>query len=65
MFVQIISKNNIDNLLAIDEYQKDSLVVFYSSDEEKQLERYLKKIKEKYYNLPTIKTFKYLLLSYL
>ena len=50
MLVQIISKNNIDNLLGIDEYRKDSLVVFHSSNEKKQLNRYLEKIKEKYKN---------------
>lgn len=50
MFVQIISKNNIDNLFAIDEYQKSALVVFYQVNETRELKRYLAKIKEKYGN---------------
>jgi hypothetical protein len=59
VFVQIISKNNIDNLLGIDKYQKNSLVVFHSSSEIKQLNRYLEKIKEKYGNSINITSIKY------
>lgn len=59
MLVQIIGKNNIDNLLGVDEYQKDSLVVFHSSSERKQLSRYLEKIKEKYNNSINITAMKY------
>jgi hypothetical protein len=55
MLVQIVAKNNIDNLLTLEDYQETELVLLYKLGEKRSLSRYIDKVKEKF---PKIKIAK-------
>jgi hypothetical protein len=59
MFVQIVSKNNIDNFLLFEANQREKLVLFYSSKEAQAFELYQSKLYEKFLNGTKIEAFEY------
>ncbi len=59
MFVQIVSKNNIDNFLMFETNQREKLLLFYSLKETEELRLYQKKLLEKFSDETEIQTLVY------